>query len=69
MKAYIAITLDGRTLDARGAGYVSRAAAHRAAARAGTVAVETRPVGALMPHRNDAQGWDDLRMRAGHPSR
>lgn len=66
---YIAITLDGRTLDRGGRGYVSRRAAQIAAERRGTVAVETRPIDERLPHPNDAQAWDDLRMRHGHPSR
>jgi len=66
---YIAITLTGEMLDNRGKGYVSRAAARRAAERRGTVAVETRRIDEELPPFNDAQAWDDLRMRRCCPSR
>lgn len=68
-KSYIAVTLDGRTLDNGGKGYVSPAAATAAAERRGTVAVETRPLGAKLPDANDAQAWDALRLRNGCPGR
>jgi len=69
MAKYIAITLTGEWLDNRGKGYVSRAAARKAAERRGTVAVETRRLGEELPAFNDAQGWNDLRLRRGCPSR
>lgn len=69
MATYIAITLTGEWLDNRGKGYVSRTAARRAAERRGTVAVETRRIDEELPASNDAQAWDDLRMRRGCPSR
>lgn len=62
---YIALTLRGDTLDNRGRGYVSRRAARDAAERAGTVCVETRRLGETPPPRDDAQAWDDWRMRSG----
>lgn len=67
--AYIALTLSGEQLDNRGKGYVSRAAARRAAERRGTVAVETRRLGEELPPAHDAQAWDDLRLRRGLASR
>jgi len=69
MNTYIAVTMTGETLDNRGRGYVTRSAARKAAERRGSVAVETRELGARLPHANDAQAWDALRMAAGHPSR
>lgn len=66
---YIAITLTGELLDNRGKGYVSRQAARRAAERRGTVAVETRRIDEELPPINDAQAWDDLRLRRGLASR
>lgn len=69
MATYIALTPTGVQLDNRGRGYVSRAAARRAAERRGTVAVETRRLGEELPPAHDAQAWDDLRMRRGHLSR
>jgi hypothetical protein len=65
---YEAVTLSGETIDNRGRGYVSRRAAQRAAERRGAVAVETRRLSERLPHRNDAQAWDELRTRNGHPS-
>lgn len=69
MATYIALTPTGVQLDNRGRGYVSRAAARRAAERRGTVAVETRRIDEALPPIHDAQAWDDLRMRRGHPGR
>jgi len=65
MTTYIAIGLDGRTYDRQGRGYTTRHGAQAAAERAGTVAVETRPLAQQMPHANDAAGWDRLRMASG----
>lgn len=65
MNTYIAITLDGRTLDNRGKGYASREGARHAALRKSTVAVETRRLSEPPPHINDAQGWNQYRLRAG----
>jgi hypothetical protein len=65
--SYICITIDGPALDNNGRGYVSRRAARAAAGRRGLTAVETRELGKKLPHCNDAQGWDDLRMRRGCP--
>lgn len=47
--------------------YVTRAAAHAAAQRAGRCPVETVPTGYAHPHSNDAVGWDDLRAK-GYPA-
>jgi hypothetical protein len=62
---YIAVMMSGEVLDNRGTGYASRAAARAAAERRGTVAVETRRLGESLPHCNDAQGWDRVRLAAG----
>ena len=49
--------------------YASRRSADRYAAAHGATVVDSRRVGQVYPHPNDAQGWDDLRMRTGCPSR
>lgn len=52
-------------LDNRGRGYVSRAAACRAADRRGLVPVETRRLGEATPGANNAAGWDAYRLEHG----
>lgn len=48
--------------------YASRRSAERYATHHGMVVLDSRAAGEQYPHPNDTQGWDDLRMRAGHPS-
>lgn len=63
---YEVLTLDGQTLDNRGRGYVSRAAARAAADRRGLCPTETRSLGERIPSGDDAAGWDDYRRREGY---
>lgn len=45
--------------------YASRRSAERYGRSHGLTVIDSRAIGEQYPHRNDTQGWDDLRKRRG----
>lgn len=69
MKTYYCLGFSGKRHDNKGRGYTTARGAQAACERAGDVPVETDAMRAKRPHRNDADGWDRLRMASGCPGR